>query len=237
MRRTISALFFVMVWSALCLSASADPKITFSKVSHDFGKVLFGNTVRTEFLFTNTGTSPLEIRKLRSGCTCTKAIEGNKVLKPGESSKIVASLDTGRMRQGLETKTVRVYSNDPEKPIVKLALKALVLKELDVKPDSLAEKLTEFHEKVTFPITITNNAKNRVTIQDIEIASANSTVSMNPAKVEIEPGKAGKFDVILNLKKGNHWVYYIGNIKLKTDHPKENVITIRYLVQVDKAGF
>ena len=46
-------------------------------------------------------------------------------LKPGEEGKIVATIDI-KGKIGFLTKTVKVFTNDPQKPVVNLVLKALI---------------------------------------------------------------------------------------------------------------
>lgn len=55
-------------------------------------------------------------------------------LKPGDEGKIVATIDM-RGKIGYITKTVKVYTNDPKRPVVNLVLKALV----KAKPASLSQ--------------------------------------------------------------------------------------------------
>src|SRR3954470_11514182 len=49
------------------------PRIQFQEMVHDFGKVKASEPLRTDFLFTNTGHSVLEITDVRPGCGCTTA--------------------------------------------------------------------------------------------------------------------------------------------------------------------
>ena len=46
-------------------------------------------------------------------------------LKPGEEGKIVATIAI-KGKIGFITKTVKVFTNDPQKPVVNLVLKALI---------------------------------------------------------------------------------------------------------------
>lgn len=46
-------------------------------------------------------------------------------LKPGEEGKIVATVDI-KGKIGFITKTVKVFTNDPKRPVVTLSLKALI---------------------------------------------------------------------------------------------------------------
>ena len=55
-------------------------------------------------------------------------------LKPGEEGKIVAKIDI-KGKIGFMSKTVKVITNDPQKPAVNLVLKALI----KVQPVSLSQ--------------------------------------------------------------------------------------------------
>ncbi len=46
-------------------------------------------------------------------------------LKPGEEGKIIATVDI-KGKIGYITKTVKVFTNDPKRPVVTLVLKALI---------------------------------------------------------------------------------------------------------------
>jgi hypothetical protein len=46
-------------------------------------------------------------------------------LKPEETGKIAVTIDI-KGKRGFITKTVKVFTNDPKKPIVNLVLKALI---------------------------------------------------------------------------------------------------------------
>ncbi|HEY8402338.1 MAG TPA: DUF1573 domain-containing protein, partial [Cytophagaceae bacterium] len=104
------------------------PKLTFANVEHDFGNVKHGEIVTTEFEFTNTGKQPLHIRKAKASCGCTTGLPDKNVVKPGEKSKIKVSFNSNG-REGSESKTVTVYSDDPAMPIQTLTIKANVVKE------------------------------------------------------------------------------------------------------------
>lgn len=56
-------------------------------------------------------------------------------LKPGEEGKIVAKVDI-KGKSGFISKTVKVFTNDPQKPEVILVLKALIKVPLASPPPS-----------------------------------------------------------------------------------------------------
>jgi len=88
------------------------PRLVFSKTVHDFGSVKSGKIVTTEFEFTNTGKQDLIIRTVKSNCSCIVTTPPKSSIKPGAKGKIKVSYNSAG-REGSESKTVTVYSNDP----------------------------------------------------------------------------------------------------------------------------
>jgi hypothetical protein len=104
------------------------PKAVFVANSFDFGKITQGETVKTDFKFTNKGKSDLTIYKVKTSCGCTASEPEKKVLKPGESSNIHVSFNSAG-KHGAEEKSVTVYSNDPSAPEITLTIKANITNE------------------------------------------------------------------------------------------------------------
>ncbi|WP_051312966.1 DUF1573 domain-containing protein [Sporocytophaga myxococcoides] len=107
---------------------SQAPRLSFDKTVHDFGPVKAGSISETEFEFTNTGKQDLIIRKVKASCGCTAGTPEKTLLKPGEKSKIKVTFNSAG-REGAETKTVTIYSNDPQGSNQTLTIKAKVSKE------------------------------------------------------------------------------------------------------------
>ncbi len=101
------------------------PRLVFESISHDFKRISAGATVSTDFTFTNTGKSPLNIRDTRTNCGCTVSKLSSENIKPGESGTISVTFDS-KGRKGTQQKTVTVFSNDPTAPTQTLVVKAYV---------------------------------------------------------------------------------------------------------------
>lgn len=100
-------------------------KLTASTV--DIGKMEQATARDIEFSFTNSGKRDLVIRNIRSTCGCTAVQQGgNSTIKPGESSSIKATFNSGGYN-GKVTKAIYVYTNDPKNSEVVLMLTADVL--------------------------------------------------------------------------------------------------------------
>ncbi len=90
------------------------PKLKLLQSQYDFGNVEEGKTVDVKISFKNEGNSVLKINDVKTSCGCTAALLSNKSLQPGETGNIRIELDTAN-REGKLTRTVTIYTNDPEK--------------------------------------------------------------------------------------------------------------------------
>jgi hypothetical protein len=101
------------------------PVFKLESANVDLGKIA-GNTKNdVEFKFTNSGKSDLYIRNVRATCGCTAIVDGQQdaPIKPGQSSSIKATFNSGGYN-GKVTKAIYVYVNDPMKSEVVLMLTA-----------------------------------------------------------------------------------------------------------------
>ena len=90
----------------------------------DFGTIDKGaNGVHT-FVLTNTGDNALVISKCEKTCGCTIPKCNPAPISPGKSSQVVVTYDTERL--GPFNKTVKVHTNDPDRPVIHLRIKGTV---------------------------------------------------------------------------------------------------------------
>jgi hypothetical protein len=101
------------------------PKLEIENTTYDFGTIKQDDKVSTEFLFTNTGKSALNIRSVKTNCGCTVSKLAKETLQPGETGTIQVTFDS-RGRRGLQQKLITVFSNDPSAPTRRLVIKAKV---------------------------------------------------------------------------------------------------------------
>lgn len=112
------------------------PRITFEKLTHDFGEISPMTKNPCEFKFTNTGNALLKIGKIRCPCGCTLATLAKTDYAPGESGvlKIVynASSSPATIR-----KSCSVPSNDKKTPTVVLTITGKITRKVEHSPQSL----------------------------------------------------------------------------------------------------
>ncbi|MDQ3071903.1 MAG: DUF1573 domain-containing protein [Bacteroidota bacterium] len=98
--------------------------VTWSKVTHDFGKIPQGTPVTAEFSFKNTGKIPMVLTNVQASCGCTVPTWPKEPIQPGQSSKISATYNAAGI--GSFNKVVTVYSNT-ESGTLLLTLKGEVI--------------------------------------------------------------------------------------------------------------
>jgi len=83
--------------------------ISLASKSFNAGTASINTPLTFDVIYTNTGTDPLIISKVRTSCSCTVASFSKTPLLPGNSDKVILKLDTDK--PGLFIKTVAIYSN------------------------------------------------------------------------------------------------------------------------------
>jgi hypothetical protein len=91
------------------------PQLSLSKKQHNFGVVTEGDIVDFEMQLKNSGRSDLVISNIRTSCGCTAALLSSKVIEPDDTATLRIELDTAD-RSGKMTRSIIIYSNDPQRP-------------------------------------------------------------------------------------------------------------------------
>jgi len=174
------------------------PVITVAEATHDFGTTWVGPALEHSFVIKNTGTTTLQIEKVKPACGCTVAKDYPRKLAPGASGKFPFTLKSSALR-GKYKKTISVTSNDPATPLLKLALQGEVKWEVEVKPTAASfgtiADPTQSHEKL---VTLSNNTERPLTLK------LRPPLPKDPFKYElseVEPGKKFELRVILEPQK------------------------------------
>ena len=229
--KLITITFIIISTSAM---ATDGARIEFEKSRHDYGKILYGDSVTAEFPFVNSGDQTLIIKNLHSTCGCTKAVEGSKEIPPKGTGKISASFDTDGLKSGRKEKSIMVSTNDPVNPVVKLTLLADVIRELAIDPPTLGKKVGADVESVNFMIKVSNVSDKTYNVIGLKTLPGELSATINPGAIEVGPHQEASFEVVVKLEPEPNRAFYSGKIDLVTDHPKESDTELKYLIQVEK---
>jgi hypothetical protein len=124
MRKFISVFFLAGLYLTLSCSQAPQPAsvkqdaavIEFRTAEHDFGTIQQGGDGTYDFVFKNTGKSPLILTNVRSSCGCTVPEWPRNPINKGEEAKIKVSYNT--RITGSFSKSISVFSNAGEEPVV-----------------------------------------------------------------------------------------------------------------------
>jgi hypothetical protein len=109
----------------------------FEELHRDFGTVPRGPTLTHPFRLTNKTNTPIHIANVRVSCGCTSATALQDELAPGQSTAILANMDTRRFI-GTKSVTIYVSFDRPQWDEVHLVVSANSRDDVLLTPDSLA---------------------------------------------------------------------------------------------------
>jgi hypothetical protein len=133
--------FSLTAAAALILSVPA-PAATwaeamFEELARDFGSVPRGPMLTHPYRLTNSTGQTVRITGVRVSCGCTSATAMQGVLAPGQSTVVMAQMDTTRF-VGPKTVTIYVQFDQPQWQEVRLSISANSRTDIVVTPDTLA---------------------------------------------------------------------------------------------------
>ncbi len=100
----------------------------FDTTVFNFGNILEGEQVSTEFVYTNVGDADIIISKIETSCGCTVPEYDKDPVKPGERGSVRVRFDSNG-KAGTQYKTIRIFSNS-EEDIFELVITGEVKSEL-----------------------------------------------------------------------------------------------------------
>ncbi len=240
MKLSLSVLLFFVA-----LTLSAQPKMTFDKTQHDFGKVNEGDgTVSYDFTFKNTGTAPLIIQDVKTTCGCTTPEWTKQPIRPGATGLIKVSYDV-KGRPGTIDKTVAVYSNSTPSPV---SLRIIgEVNPVERHPSEAFRypagtiRLDDMHvafnrvysfEKPSLVVTAYNPGPDAVKISFVDLP-AYVKVDVKPAS--LKKGEKASIKVTYDAAKKNDWGFITDRISmiLNDNKTKDYKLTITATIEED----
>jgi hypothetical protein len=103
--------------------ANQGPQMKFQEEKWDFGKLKEGQVKSHVFVFNNSGSAPLHIKRVRTSCGCAAALISDKNVEPGKKGELKVTLNS-RGYEGNIVKYIYVESNDRSQPVKQLQISA-----------------------------------------------------------------------------------------------------------------
>ncbi len=168
----------------LAISLAAFPlraELKWEKPWQEFHRLPSDGSVTTPYVFRNTGTSPVTIRKVKTSCGCTSAKLSKETFAPGEQGEIAVKFTFGD-RTGPHRKVVTVQTDDKAEPI-ELNIVVWIHEPLAITPSLVFWKMGEASSPKS--VRLTSDATTPVKIKSV--TSSNPRIA---AKLEtIKPGE------------------------------------------------
>src|ERR1043166_5019037 len=143
---------------------AGQPKIAFETNVYDFGKVISGEVVRHDVIFTNIGQATLEILSVHPACGCTTAGQWDKTIEPGKTGRIPLEFNSATF-SGTVAKSATVACNDPTQTNITLQFTGSLWKAIEVTPTMASFGIPKEHQtNETRVLRIVNNLEEPITL-------------------------------------------------------------------------
>lgn len=178
------------------------PRLVFSAPGHHYGSMEKHARKSHTAVFYNGGAKPLEIRKINTHCGCAAALLSTKVVPPGDKGTIKITMDSGTL-PGRRTKTVEVFTNDPEKPVSKYVISCDTIADVGMDPLVLVLRATRSAGEVSahFDVKVLQPGF-KLKITKLEPSNPDMKTSLSP--LPAGSGKTGfRVDIVFGPSFGS----------------------------------
>jgi len=203
------------------IKSAPEPKVTATvsgpswsmpaeELTHNFGAVWAGETLRHTFEFLNNGTETLRVLEAKPRCSCSVADNYSKVVQPGEKGRMPFVLKTTN-KHGKVHEYLDISLNDPKKPKMRINMVGEVKRVAD---------MTVTFDSRTDPAdraAMSKLSKSRAFFGAVQageevqrVISIRNTSGVSPLKLDLQDISGDKFVGQLEVKRpGELWEFFI----------------------------
>lgn len=232
------AFAIVLAWSVPGWPGES-PVLQLDRSEIDLGQLIRGQTGQATFVLSNGGSAPLEILEVEPGCRCT-VVDFDRIIAPGGSGALVASLETDDLH-GKQARWVKVRTNDPMNPEVRLVLIGEVVGSVNLFPRDKARlsDRTPGGDTATMLIRKEESESGVLEIADVQPGEPWLKVRATrlDERVRVAPGtpmpSVGDWRLDLSIGDDAPYGWSVTEVTLKTGLPRQPSIVIP--VRVERA--
>lgn len=160
------------------------PKITYDETTFAFGQMAVDATNEHFFVIRNEGEADLVMKEGKTTCKCTTFIVENKVLKPGEETKLKINWKGGAAPDRSFRHGGPVYTNDPENPEVNFVVEGAIAMPVELMPQFWSFGSITQDKVGTLSASIASKLDDDFEIESIESPSGKVTVKVSPMSMK-----------------------------------------------------
>jgi hypothetical protein len=226
------AVLYLSIVSAGISSSEPAPDIQFDETEHDFGIIGQKEEHTHVFKLRNVGKGTLNIETVRSTCGCIATLLSSKEVPPQGTAEVKVTFRSGIYEDEIR-RTVYVHSDDPDEPIVKLAVKARIWSAVSLEPERLHFGKIEIGETATGKVKVYPKEKG---LKITEVESSSEYLSAKLSKLTEEDKKDE--EIAKDALKKNGWILEVtlsreaeigslyGSIRLHTNNPRNSIVSV-----------
>ena len=203
----------------------------FEDLSKDFGTVPRGPTLQHSFRIKNNTGQVVNISAVRVSCGCVSATALTSILQPGESTAIVARMDTTRF-VGVKNVTVFVTFSRPTLEEVRLWVQANGRDDLVVTPDSLTFGVVKRGVGPEQSVNITFYGNNFSQITDVKTDSNYLQASVKEIARQVSQVN---YSLIAKVRPDTPAGRWYSDVWLTTNNPAIPKIRVPLTIEVESA--
>jgi hypothetical protein len=218
--------FFLLLAGAAV--AAAGPSAVPTEPIKDFDVVPKGEVIRHTFEIQNTGDAPLAIEDVRPACGCT-VVQYDDVIPPGKTGSVRAEVTTDDFF-GPISKSIAVFTNDPQNPKLQLVVKAQIRPFINALPGYA--RFLYVQEEMIMPVrqVLWSDDENELKILDATSESDKVKVSfsrMAPGDPKFDPEiKTAQWAVDILLDPSSEVGTLREFVDITTDHPRQKTVRL-----------
>jgi hypothetical protein len=209
---------------------AASARIEFASTVYDFGKVVVGEVVRHDFIFTNAGDAPLDISGVYPKCGCTIAGAWSRHVDPGQTGVIPLEFNSSHFGGLSVTKEAVVMTSDRAHTAVTLQLRGSIWRPIEVTPQmAFLNIAADSPSNASTVVRIVSGLEQPITLSD--------PVSSNPAfTAELKTVRPGKeFALTVHALPTQAQGSFQSTITMKTSATNAPVVQVSALAVVQPA--
>jgi len=237
MIKNLLCAFFLI--SSFSFAQLLQPSLVLQQSNFDFGNIKQGEIVSHTFVLSNNGGDLLKITNVQASCGCTAAAPEKSELAPGESTNLTVKFNsTGRL--GMQKKTVKIFTNDPQAPEMTVTFTGNVV----TGDESGSVPIIYFPEtqhdfgkvneggKVDYTFRFMNKGVSELVIKDVK-SSCGCTAALL-SNSNIKPGQEGTIKVEFDTK--NRSGKNSKTVTVQSNDPKDPTKILTIYADVVKKG-
>ncbi len=201
-------------------------EVTDNAAEYDLGYIAPGSIHTAVFKLINTSDKPINIKKVRSECSCMKVLDQPEAIAPGGSVEI--KVEVAAPAKSLKySKRIVIQTDSPERSVIALTVKADVGLPLKITPEIL---IIDSTNGLTENASVTLHNRSTESFQPLYAVSSIAGLSAQVPRAVIGPGERLAIPIAARAD-AKFTAGQSGTITIHTNCPAQQRLTVQVKVK------